>query len=634
MASSTLFPWILIFSSASALIFGVQLVAFPRASRTSRSTLAILSWAAFLGMIGAGMWTLSETPSGMVWSTDFFSLNGSLVARLGLELSVLGLLGCWLVALLYGYVYFLEPLLGSPGSWLHHPSAILAISSIALSWFSSSLWSSLLAQVLATLSGWLILSVLSAGRNETGQAFSRIAVTFLRERGIGIALVVLGAGVCAAFGAEMDWARIAPGQIPETGALLILLGSLLQLQLFPTMSWGTRTSGQSTLPTTSLLLIGNPSAWASFALIHRMVQVEAIHPQIGLAIALPLVLLTAVSALGKTHLQSAFGILASAIAGMSAAVLLGAGPRAGGTAFITSQLGIWALALFLRRSPKGRDSGALRVAGAILVVAMLGGPGFASAGVLLRLVESAEGIALQGLAAMAWVVLSLAAMRVVALRPAAISQDVSELLRISEDTSPSWRISPLAIAVLMSIAVLWTGGLTGPLSPADAAPWGPDWSTQLFGTGPGSSDSAIHTALWGWMLALVVLVAAGAPESLAKMQLNFLSVPADGYGLSRLMGGVLSFAVAVVERVTAIHRDLVARRLFQAGLRSLTWLCAAIARADRWILDRLDRACRELVEVPAKGLQLMQSGSIQFYILFTVGFTLALLLHFISQLKI
>ena len=101
MASSTFFPWIVILSSAIALIFGVHVVAFPRASRTSRSTLAILSWAAFLGMIGAGMWTLGETPSGLVWSTDFFSLNGSLVARLGLELSVIGLLACWLAALLW-----------------------------------------------------------------------------------------------------------------------------------------------------------------------------------------------------------------------------------------------------------------------------------------------------------------------------------------------------------------------------------------------------------------------------------------------------------------------------------------------------------------------------------------------------
>jgi len=143
----------------------------------------------------------------------------------------------------------------------------------------------------------------------------------------------------------------------------------------------------------------------------------------------------------------------------------------------------------------------------------------------------------------------------------------------------------------------------------------------------------MHTALWGWMLALVVLVAAGTPDSLAKRQLRFLSVPAEGYGLSRLMEGVLSFAVTVVERVTALHREFVARRLFQVCLRGFSWGSAAIARVDRWILDRLDRVMRELVEVPAKGLQLMQSGSIQFYILFTVGFTLALLLHFISQLK-
>jgi hypothetical protein len=143
----------------------------------------------------------------------------------------------------------------------------------------------------------------------------------------------------------------------------------------------------------------------------------------------------------------------------------------------------------------------------------------------------------------------------------------------------------------------------------------------------------MYTALWGWMLALVILVAAGVPESLAKMQLRFLSIPADGYGLSRLMGGVLAFGVAAVDRVTAVHRDFIARRLFRVALRGFSWACATVARADRWVLERLDRLIRGLVEVPAKGLQLMQSGSIQFYILFTVGFTLAMLLHFMSQLS-
>jgi hypothetical protein len=634
MTAQLLFPWIFLFTSALALIFGVQCLVAPRAGRTSRSILALLSAIGFIGMVGVAMWTLGESPDGAAWSVDFFSLDGTLAARLGLEVSLVGILACWLVAVLYGYVFFLEPMFGTPGLGVSVPAALLGIFSIALGWFSSSVWTSLVAQALATLSGWLVLSTLAGHRSEISRSYADIAVGFIRERSIGIALVVLGAGACASGGVPMDWQQIAPGRIPEAGTLLIVLGALLQMQLFPTLGWQTRTAGQCALPATIQLLVGNPSAWTSFALLYRLVNMGAIHGDAALAIALPLVLLTSISALGMSHVQSAFGITASAIAGMNSAVLLGAGARAGGTAFIVSQVCLWALALFLRRSSRASIStGMVRTIGGVMVLVLFGGPGFASSGLFLRLLESSEVLAYQAMAATGWSILALATMKVIASNTAPVSESVSEGLAISDKASPSWRISPMVIGALLSLAVLWNGDVTGPMSAGEGSSIGPNWSFQLFGAGPGSTDSSLQTALWAWMLVLVVLVAAGVPEALARAKMKFLAVPAEGYRLSKAMGSILSFGVTTVEWTRSAYREFATPVLVQAPSRGFSWGCANIARADRWLVDRLDRMVREIVEVPAKGLQLLQSGSVQFYLLFTVGFTLAMLLHFISHLR-
>jgi hypothetical protein len=634
MMAQHLFPWVFLFSSVLALICGVQPVVTPDAGRTMRSVFAIFSAIGFVAMAAVAMWTVGENPGGASWGVEFFSVSQTVTARMGLDVSPVGVLACWLVAVLYGYVFFLEPVFGTFGLGVTIPSALLGISAIVLGWFSSSIWTALVAQALATLSGWLVLSTLAGSCSEVSRSYAAIAISYIRERGIGIALVVLGAGACAASGSAMDWAQTSSGRIPELGALLIVLGALLQMQLFPTLNWQMRTTGPCALPATIQLLVGNPSAWTSFALLYRMVSAGALQGDSALVLALALVLLTAVSALGKAHVQSAFGITASAIAGVSGAVLLGAGPRAGGTAFFISQVCLWALALFLRRSSKSSVSaGALRVVGGVLVLALFGGPGFATSGLFLRLLESSEGVVLQAMAVACWGILALATMRVMASSAGAVSESILETLAITEKASPGWRILPMAVASLLSLAVLWNGDVTGPMSAIEGSTLGPNWSFQIFGAGPGSIESSLQTAIWVWMLVLGVLVAAGVPEALAKAKMKLLAVPAEGYRLAKAMDSILSLGVVAAEWTKSSYREVVAPVVFDAPVRAFTRACANIARADRWVLDRLDRIVREIVEVPAKGLQLLQSGSVQFYLLFTVGFTLAMLLHFISQLR-
>ena len=51
--------------------------------------------------------------------------------------------------------------------------------------------------------------------------------------------------------------------------------------------------------------------------------------------------------------------------------------------------------------------------------------------------------------------------------------------------------------------------------------------------------------------------------------------------------------------------------------------------ADREIYAREESLLRKWVEVPAKALQLIQNGDLQWYLVFGIGMMIALLVHFV-----
>jgi hypothetical protein len=58
-----------------------------------------------------------------------------------------------------------------------------------------------------------------------------------------------------------------------------------------------------------------------------------------------------------------------------------------------------------------------------------------------------------------------------------------------------------------------------------------------------------------------------------------------------------------------------------------------VSSLDHGVRERLDHVLRILVDAPAKAVQLMHSGAMQLYLLFAVGFSLALLLHFWGRIQ-
>jgi hypothetical protein len=103
--------------------------------------------------------------------------------------------------------------------------------------------------------------------------------------------------------------------------------------------------------------------------------------------------------------------------------------------------------------------------------------------------------------------------------------------------------------------------------------------------------------------------------------------------VARLVSTLLEAGVRFVESTVVQWNTRIREPLSVLPGLWLRQLSFAVGQVDRKLVTLLDRVARESVEIPAKALQLIQSGSVQLYLLFTVGFTIAMLLHFWSHMK-
>ncbi len=634
------FPWILVLAISLSTVFAMLGGGILNRWRT---LLSGLCWAAFLGLIAAAMIIMTDGGGPAQWAVDFMAIPISAdAARLGVENSLVGVLVCWLIALVYGYVFFLDPAFGDrssdfrPQGGSHiQGSACLGMVAVALAWFSSSYWTLLMAQALSVLAGWTVLSSLANSRLSSAPAFAQISVTFLREKAGSMALLILGGGICASSGASLDWTRTSLHLLPVSGVALILFGCLLQMGMFPAISWNTRLTGGCSLPSSVRLLLVNPAQWVSFVVVLRLFGTGTVQFQ---SLAMPIlvaVLLTTLVALVAKPAQAALTHVSASLSGLAVAVLLLAGVRQGAAFFLTSQLLLWGAALFLRRPSTGTRLGRIDhwVAG-LLPLAICAGPGTVSAAALLALLEGSRSSIILSLSVAAWIFFSLAMVRAMALGAAPTEGTVEQELGMTDRTSAGWRATPAVVLALISTSILWTGDLVGRFSGHEFAPVGPNWSGALFGTETLAFRSApMDSIVWGWMLTLVVLVSVDSGKRLARAELGFLRLASDGYRVSMLVDRTLQLMVRALLRADRGLAMIEAHATDLALARGFGWVCSATAAADRWLRDRFDRLVRGAIEIPAKGVQLLQAGSVQFYILFAVGFVLAMLLHFWSHLN-
>jgi hypothetical protein len=218
------------------------------------------------------------------------------------------------------------------------------------------------------------------------------------------------------------------------------------------------------------------------------------------------------------------------------------------------------------------------------------------------------------------------------------------LLRASQlerAAGPSWQAAAFSIPVALSGAgLIWTGELSGGLSLESADQVAQSLMDALVGT----ESPAGRPDAGAWNMALAVcggiwLVGglagywlSGAKDRWAALRLAFPGFSrfiAQGLG-ARLVGAAFMRGVRITGESTSewVDGKLWERWLPLAFGGATRFGGGLAARIDSAVSLKVSRALRRKAEVPAKLLQLIQNGDVQWYLLFALATGMAMLAHF------
>jgi hypothetical protein len=605
-------------------------------------------WAVSLGiaaLFGLAAWGLAETlgsaQPAQAWLRGWIgpreepgALNvGFIQDAVGLAMAALG-------ALLSGVIVLHAAFAPSEQRAQRiHAAAAISAAGVALAWVALTPWLAFVGITLATLGGFVALGT----RWNVVESEATLAARFIRERAWGLTFMALGGCALAGSGVPLAWEPGTAWSAAEgagTGAALLVTGLLLQLQPFPFLGWSVMASDSP-----SAARIGFAQVFpglAAFALLfrlHPLLQSLEALPTIGW-ISLASAALTTLSGLLQRDWRLSLGLWTSAAFGLAGASLAFAGPWAGLAWLLGAALGALALALLgTALSAGGIPSGAglkraawARAGIVASAAAGTGMIGFVSAGGSLRwLMALAEDPSLAAAAAIATFGVALLGWKT-----------AWQELRLKSSTQAHWAavVSPLVLAIL-GLGVVWTGLVSGGAVPGGADRIG---ETALFDAFFGAWtadpwDAAFYTASWlHWGAAL--LAALGAWWTTGRKQDSWLrmseafprvtSFVAEGYRVDRLAArAIRALAWTGAAFVRSLDETAWGRWVPSAVAWPVTRLSRAAAAGDERISAALEHVLRRSTDVPAKFLQLVQSGDLQWYLLFAVGSGIAILLHFL-----
>jgi hypothetical protein len=606
------------------------------------------AWVLFMVSMALAIYLLSDGVT-VHWSIPFFSFGSSeQFVRVGLRVDPAAVAVGLLLGLLVGVVSLIEPLLfdstqgaqslegvkkivrnesPEPGA------AVFAIAAGTFAWFSDGFWGLVLAQLMAGLSGWALL-----------RTQPQAVTSFSRERAVGLVCSILGVSVFAAQGAHLSWSASQGFSAVSAplGLVLLALGGFFQMSLFPALGWLPRSQAPASVSTPSLFLVSSASALSAFAVLYRLAPDFVGAPECEVLVfpALLFSVLGSWFSLSSSHTASQLIGASGAASGLSFALLILGGPALGATAFIGFQLLGWASCLILVSSGvnsgvnsgggdhPGKDAGVLnRVIRVLLMMAWSGSGIFFSGAVL-------SGALASGAHPVEWVFLVLAWVMVTLAAHSLLAQRVGEAPRKSGSPgshTPLHRNVMSAILVISLSSFIWNGALDGGFAKRSETAMGPALSLQLF---HGLPDAG-HTetlAVWGWTLLVILMIALKVPEKLSISRTFSWSIAGDGFRIREALAALLEWLYAAQRWAEQVLKGPRWTRISSAPVRGLVKLSGVASAWDYALREGVARLARSLAETPAKGLQVIQGGSLQTYLMFTVGFALALLLHFLSHL--
>lgn len=530
----------------------------------------------------------------------------------------------------------------------------LAISTVGVifAWISQTPWLSFAGLLLCIVGGFI-----SLGSRWESESESDLTIHFGLERAFGMLLSFFGACMIASsrkaliFGASEVWSNAVGSSSTWIGAFLLVFGLFLQMQSFPV--FGTLVSPSEIFPPLRVLLNKIFPAWASLALVFRLYSqfVEmGLFPFFGW-FALGSSVLTVLFGLFQIRWKQGLGAWLASGFSLAFAFLAFSGPLSAMGLMIGLSLGslvlssVGAVLEGAGTNQKTKGTYGLKVAAVLGACAGTGMIGFISApGGMLWITQGLGTpssvapftVGLFFFNILGWKV----AWNIVNLdrKKSGIKEADVHLSRVF-----TWGcVGGIALWILASLALIWTGTVSGNVLPGLPDQLFPSFFAQLFdgkGGDLGNSTEFISASSLYWSALLAAFFTSlwtsnrreDKWEALRKKMPRMGDFIANGYGVDQVFNGLTQG----LKGVGRFSEKLVDNKIWKTwvpnilsrGVKSLTGNVGAF---DLRLLAVLEGGVRHFVEMPAKALQFIQTGDVRWYLFFAICSGFALLLHFLK----
>ena len=526
-------------------------------------------------------------------------------------------------------------------------AGVIGVAGVALSWLSATPWLAYVGIAITVIAGFISLAV----AYDT-EADAVVASRFIKEKAAGLLLAVFGTSALTSLGVPFLFAQ--SGAISEFGsfpteshlfaATLMMAGLSLIIQPFPVLSslvWpsslppSTRTTYSQLFP-----------AWATFAILFRLepsLRTVGVLPTMGW-VALIGALLILIMGLIQKDWKLSLSTWTAASFAVAISALCFSDPVCATSLMICSSLAAVTMSLLgvqlekgggkKNKNPTDRNRAVWAKVGVFLSAATASGfLGFVSAtGIMGWLIHIAAEPAL------------LVATPIVLLLVTVLGWRLAwQIAALNDSVASSWFfvLSPFLL-LLLPLSLFWVGSFSGGAISGDVNSI--HWLASLglgdvFGAQLKSADeSAFITASWiHWgVLAFGVLAAwwCTARKQDLLLLLHTKSPTASrfivgGYGAEFLLGHILSGVFYVGESLEkTVDRKLWGHWIPNGLKVAVEFISRQGARADYLASVRFSEGFRGAVSVPAKIIQLIHNGDVQWYLFLAIGSGTAIWIHF------
>ncbi len=422
---------------------------------------------------------------------------------------------------------------------------------------------------------------------------------------------------------------------------MLTLGLLVQFLPFPFLGWAV-TPSEGQLEARVLFAQVFP-AWAAFAVLLRLepqLRAIGVFPVFGW-VAIGSAVLSVFTGLLQKDWRLGVGVWASVGFALSVGALSFSGQPAGLALLIGTGLAATALMLFGRAlqlpggtlathrkraiwAKVGLVISAAAASGMIGFISCTGGLQWLSSGLAADLTEGA----------LFALVFFLSALLVWRQAWAAVKSFKS--------TGAGWLsvLMPFLI-IILSLGIIWTGSLAGGALQGGVDQVASGSALDFFFKKkvldlPGETFGPASWLYWGaFVLALVTAywTSAGKQDSWLRLHHGMPRTSAfigGGYGIDTVTSKALNGVIWMGRGIRQVVDARIWGDWLPTGFTSaIRWTARNVNRSDSWLSSHLALVVRKSADGPAKLLQLIQSGDVQWYLFFAVGCGIAMLLHFL-----